>query len=153
MNTANLDLKKGRVLINSGAIAINEKSAVVGSIEKLCSSPIQKDEGRTQYRLSRKVSVCGKSAEGVIEVREGRVYAVTFLFDLIEFFESSILESKIIKACEKSLDINFISNHPSEAFLDCCEWGQVIFFYDVKQGDLSLDIRFQYSSTEHSSKK
>lgn len=80
------------------------------------------------------------------------MYSVTFLFDLIEFFESSVLESKILKACEKSLNISFISDHPSTAFFDSCDWGQVTFFYDAKQGDLSLEITFQRSSNEPSLK-
>jgi hypothetical protein len=129
-------------------MGIGEKSALLGSIAKLCSPPIQTDERRTQYRLLRKVNIFGKSADGVIEVKEGRVCAVTFLFDLIEFFESSVLESKILKACEKSLNIKFASSHPSMASLNSCEWGQVTFLYDAKQGDLSLGIIFQHDSNE-----
>ncbi|WP_157201947.1 hypothetical protein [Massilia sp. Root335] len=150
MHIAKLDLKQGRILIDSAAMGINEKSAPLGSIEKLCSPPIQTDEKRTQYRLLKKVSIFGKSADGVIEVEEGRVFAVTFLFDLIEFFESSVLESKVLKACETSLNINFASSHPSMASLNSCEWAQVTFLYDAKQGDLSLDITFRHGSTETS---
>jgi hypothetical protein len=135
-------------LVDSAPIAVDEKGVLAGSIAKLCSPPIQTDEGRTQYHLLRKVSIFGKSADCVIEVGEGRVYAVTFLFDLIEFFEFSVLESKVLKACERSLNAKFISNHPSTAFLDSCEWGQVAFFYDAKQGDLSLDIMFHRSENE-----
>jgi hypothetical protein len=152
MHIVKLDLKRGSASIDSAPIAVDEKGVLAGSIAKLCSPPIQTDEGRTQYRLLRKASVCGKSADGVIEVGEGRVCAVTFLFDLIEFFESSVLESKVLKACDKSLNLNLISNHPSTAFLDSCEWGQAIFFYDPKQGDLSLDVTFQRSSNEPSLK-
>lgn len=123
MHAVKLDLKHGLVFVDSAPIAVDEQGVLAGPIAKLCSPPIQTDEGRTQYRLSRKTSVCGKSADGVIEVGEGRVSAVTFLFDLIEFFESSVLESKVLKACEKSLNLNFISNHSSTAFLDSCEWG------------------------------
>ena len=150
MHIAKLDLKQGRVLIDSTAMGVDEKRVLLGSIAKLCSPPIQTDKGRTQYRLLRKVSIFGKSADGVIEVEEGRVCAVTFLFDLIEFFESSVLESKVLKACAKSLNIDFASSHPSMASLNSCEWGQVIFLYDAKQGDLSLDITFRHDSTETS---
>jgi hypothetical protein len=150
MHIAKLDLIQGRVLIDSAAMGVAERSDLLGSIAKLCSPPIQKDDGRTQYRLLRKVSIFGKSADGVIEVEKGRVCAVTFLFDLIEFFESSVLESKVLKACEKSLNINFASSHPSMASLNCCKWGQVTFLYDAKQGDLSLDITFRHGSTETS---
>jgi hypothetical protein len=152
MHIIKFDLARGSASIDSTPIAIDEKGVLAGSIAKLCSPPIQTDEGRTQYRLLRKASVCGKSADGVIEVGEGRVCAVTFLFDVIEFFDSSILESKALKACEKSLNLNFISNHPNTAFLDSCEWGRAIFFYDPKQGDLRLDITFQDSSNDPSLK-
>lgn len=118
MHIIKFDLKSGLASVDSAPIVVDEKGVLADSIEKLCSPPTQADEGRTQYRLLRKASVCGKSADGVIEVGEGRVCAVTLLFDLIEFFESSVLESKVLKACEKSLNLNFISNHPSTAFLD-----------------------------------
>jgi hypothetical protein len=142
MYTIKLDLKNGFVLVDSLPLAVDEKGILVGSIKKLCLPPTQTDKGRQQYQLLKKVSVYGKSACGVIEIGEGRVCAITFLFDLIEFFESSILESKVLKACQNALNLNFISNHPSTAFLDHCEWGKVMFFYDAKQGDLSLDITF-----------
>lgn len=143
MNTVKFDTKQHLILIDLVPIAVDEKGVLAGSIAKLCTRPIQTDEGRTQYRFSRKISVCGNSADGVIEVEGGKIWAVTFLFDLIEFFESSVLESKILKACEKALNLVFTSSHPSTAFLPPGEWGQVEFFYDAKQGDLSLDITFQ----------
>jgi hypothetical protein len=148
MHTVKLDLKHGLVLVDSSPLAVDEKGVLAGPIAKLCSPPIQTDEGRTQYRLLGKASVFGKSADGVIEVGEGRVCVVTFLFDLIEFFESSILESKILKACEKSLNLTFVSNHPSEAIFASSEWGRAIFFYDAKQGDLSLNINFEHRQNE-----
>ncbi|WP_413671986.1 hypothetical protein ACEN9H_21360 [Massilia cellulosiltytica] len=148
MHTIKLDLKQGSVSVDSALIVVDGKGVLAESIAKICSPPVQTDEGRTQYRLLRKTSVCGKSADSVIEVGEGRVCAVTFLFDFIEFFASSVLESKALKACEKSLNLHFISNHPSTACLASCEWGQAIFFYDAKQGDLSLEITFQRSSNK-----
>lgn len=128
MHIIKLDLKHGSISVDTAPIAVDEKGVLAGSIEKICSPPIQTDDGRTLYRLLRKTSVCGKSTGGAIEVGEGRVCAVTFLFDLIEFFDSSVLESKILKACEKSLNIRFISDHPSTAFFDSCDWGQATFF-------------------------
>jgi hypothetical protein len=121
MNIIKLDLNHGSVSVDSELIKVDEKGFLAGSIAKACLPPIQTREGRTQYRLKRKVSVCGQAAEGVIEIREGRVCAITFSFNLIEFLETSVLESKVLKACEKSLNIKFMSNHPSTAFLDTCE--------------------------------
>src|SRR5579875_3121659 len=123
MHIIKLDLKHGLASIDSVAVEVDENGILVGPIAKLCSPPAHTIHGRTRYRLSTKVSVCGQSADGVIEVGEGRAFSLTFLFDLIEFFTSSILESKIIKACERSLNLRFVSNHPSTAFLDSCEWG------------------------------
>ncbi|MDY0964328.1 hypothetical protein [Massilia sp. CFBP9026] len=143
MHTAKLDLKHGLISLNLTPIAVDEKGALTESIARLCSPPTRTDEGQTQYRSLKKISIFGRSADIVIEVDTGVVCAITFLFDLIEFFESSVLESKILKACEKSLNVKFISDHPSSAFLEPCEWGQAIFFYDAKQGDLSFDITFE----------
>jgi hypothetical protein len=152
MHIIKLDLEHGSVSVDSAPIKVDENGVLAGSIAKLCSPPIRTDEGRARYRLLRKSSVCGKSADCVIDVGEGSVCAVTFLFDLIEFFESSILESKVLKACEKFFNSKFITSHPSTAFLGSCEWGQAIFFYDAKQGDLSLEITFQRNLTEPSLK-
>lgn len=143
MHIIKLDLKHGLASINSAAVEVDEKGILVGSIAKLSSPPIHTNQERTRYHIIGKVSVCGQSANCVIEVEDGTKLSITFLFDLIEFFESSILESKVIKACEKALNLKFISNHPSNAFLDQCEWGNAVFFYDAKQGDLSLEIKFK----------
>lgn len=143
MNIFKLDLKRGLILVNSTPIATEGNGELVGPILKLCWPAIIIDDVKIQYRLLGKSSIFGESADCTIEIIKGELYAVTFLFDLIEFFESSILESKIIKLCEKSLDQNFLSDHPSTAFLNHCEWGRVRFFYDVKQGDLSLNIIYR----------
>lgn len=152
MHTAKLNLKHGLISINSTPIAADEKGALTESIARLCSPPTRTDEGQTQYRSLKKISIFGRSADIVIKVDNGVVCAITFLFDFIEFFESSVLESKILKACEKSLNVKFISDHPSTAFLEPCEWGHAIFFYDAKQGDISLDITFQRSSGKPTSR-
>jgi hypothetical protein len=128
MHVVKLDFEHGLISVDSALIAADENGVLADSIAKLCSRPIQIDEERTQYRLLKKANVCGKSADSVIECRKGKVFAVTFLFDLIEFFESTILESKTLKACENSSNLNFISNHPSNVFLDSCEWGSPHFF-------------------------
>ena len=148
MSTIKLDFENGLVFVDSTLVAVDEKGVLARSIAKLCSPPIQIGEGRTRYRLARKITVCGKSADCVIEVAEGKLFVITFLFDFIEFFESTVLESKVLKACEKTLGLNFISTHPSTAFLDCRDWGRVSFFYDAKQGDLSLEIAFKHNSSE-----
>ena len=144
MHIIKLDLKHGSASVDSAPIEVDENGVLVGSIAKLCSPPTHTNHGRARYHLLRKVSVCGQSADGLIEIGEGRTFSLTFLFDLIEFLTSSILESKVVKACEKSSNVNFISNHPSTAFLPSCRWGGAEFFYDGKQGDLSLEIRFEH---------
>jgi hypothetical protein len=148
MNIIKLDFRHGSAWVDLEIIAFDEKGVLTRSITKLCSPAVLTDKGRTQYRLLGKASVCGKSADCVIEVGEEIIYTLTFSFDLIEFFESSILESKVIKACEKSLNVNFASDHPSTAFLAPCKWGRATFFYDAKQGDLSLEITFKCNSNK-----
>lgn len=153
MHIVKLDLKQGSASIDSAAIDVDENGVLVNSIATLCSPPFRTNQGITRYRLLRKVSVFGKSANGVIDVGEGRTFSLTLLFDFIEFFKSSILESKVLKACEKSLNLKFMSTHPSTAFLDSCGWGSAIFSYDWKQGDLSLEIRFEHRSNERNQRQ
>lgn len=142
MHIAKIDFQRGAAILDSQPIEVDENGVLLASIAKLCSHPVPINHRRTRYQLLRKVSVCGKTADSVIEVEEGGKFSMTFLFDLIEFLESNILESKVIKACEKSWNLKFMSDHPSTAFLDSCEWGSAVFFYDAKQGDLSLEIKF-----------
>lgn len=59
MHIAKLDLEQGRFFIDSAAIGVDKKSALLGSIEKLCSLPTQTAEGRTQYRLLEKSVFAG----------------------------------------------------------------------------------------------
>jgi hypothetical protein len=139
MFTIKLNLKQGLILVNSAPLMVDDTGVLNESIANICAPPIESNEGSTQYRLTGKAVVCGGSVDCLIRVSEGRVSAITFLFDLIEFFESSILESKILKSCEKSSEVKFMSDHPSTAFLDC-DWGRAVFSYDARQGDLSLDI-------------
>ena len=146
MHIVKLDAKNGSVSIDSLPIQVDENGILASSIIKLCSLPLKPSKEQLQYRLLRKTSVCGQSADCVIEVGHGGIYSVTFLFDLIEFFESNILESKILKTCERYLKSKFISNHSSSAILNFCEAGNAIALYDAKQGDLSLEIRFERKS-------
>lgn len=138
-----VDLNRGSVSIGSIPVEIGVDGVLVSSIAKLCATPTQKNRGYTCYRLLKKISVCGHPADGVIEVEEQREISVIFLFDLVEFFDSSILESKILRSCEKSWKLQFKSNHPGTAILDSCEWDEAIFSYDAKQGDLSLEIKLK----------
>jgi hypothetical protein len=142
MNFVKLDLKNGLIFLDSAPIVVDDKGALADSIAKLCSPPAHTNSGLLRYHLLRKVSVCGKGADCVIEVDEKRLNTITFLFEFIEFFESNVLESKVLRACEKSLNVTFLSNHPTTAISGPYEWGQAQFFYDAKQGDLSLEIIF-----------
>lgn len=143
MHNIKLDLNNGSAYVDSIPVSVREKGILIDSIAKQCSPPIHTPQGRIRYHILGKVSVCGQLADSVIETGDGMAFSVTFLFDLSEFFKSSVLESKIIKIFEKSFNVKFISSHPSTAFLDSCKWGSANFFYDAKQGDLSLEIRFE----------
>ncbi|MEW7848898.1 hypothetical protein AB2N08_09380 [Massilia aurea] len=140
MYIAKLDFKRGSTFIDSTSVELDDNGVLIDSIAKKCSPPTNLNYERSRYHLLGKVSVFGQSASCVIEVGEGRILRINFLFDLIEFFESSILESAIVKAYENSLSLKFLCDHPSTAYLDVCEWGSATFFYDAKPGDLSLDV-------------
>ena len=141
MLLVSLHLKDCGIFIDSRPIIFGGKF-FPNTIENLCSTKIHQDKFRVRYKFLQKFNICGNSADGVIDIEEDCSIVFTFLFDLIEFFNYSIIESKIVKKCESFLGVKFISNHPSSASLDSCDWGHVTFFYDAKQGDLSLEIKF-----------
>jgi len=136
-----LDLKDCSIFVDSQPIIFGKKF-FPNAFENLCLTQIHEDKFRTRYKILQKFNICGNSAAGVIDIEEDSSIFFTFLFDLIEFFDCNILESKIVKKCQSFWGAKFISNHPSSASLDSCDWGHVMFFYDAKQGDLSLEIRF-----------
>ena len=140
MHIVSLDFTNGTVSVDSAIIEVDGTNVLARSIARLCSPPLHTDQGLIRYRLLEKASVGGKAADAMIEVGKKNTLILTFLFDFIEFFETGVLESKILKACEKSSGVKFVTHHPSIAYLEPCEWGSVLFSYDAKQGDLCLQI-------------
>ncbi len=141
MHIIKIDCNNGIISIDSVPLTVGNNGTLGRAIVSLCSAPIHMGEKHTRYRLADKASILGNSADVVIDICERRCTAI-FLFDFVEFFQTSILESKILRTLKKSLKTKFLSNHPSTAILDC-EWGQARFIYDPKLGDLSLEISFE----------
>jgi len=148
MFNVTIDPKNCLISIDSVPIAFNKDGVLAKSAGKFFAPPIISEEGQMQYRLQKKANISGNSADVIVETADGRLHSVTFLFDFIEFFQFSILESKVLKKLEKSLGVKFISEHPSTAVSHFCDSGTARFFYDAKQGDLSLEITLQPTSDE-----
>ena len=102
----------------------------------MCTHGEPTRDGATRYRLSNQVSVHGFAAECALDVSHGRLRSIGF--QRIEFFDRSILESKIIKTMEKKCGLSFLSRHAAAAVLPARPWGKAEFACDPKQGDLSL---------------
>jgi len=66
------------------------------AIENRCSAPIQQDNFRIRYKFLQKINIFGNLADGLIDFEKDRWVSFIFLFDLVEFFDLSILESRII---------------------------------------------------------
>lgn len=96
----------------------------------------------TRYRLARPVSFCGFVAECVADVGGGQLACVALHFDLIQFFDRTVLESKILTAVERKSGLRASSVHPTSARLEPCLWGSAEFSYDPRQGDLSLLLTY-----------
>jgi len=95
-----LDLKDCAIFIDSRPIIFG-KNFFPNTFENLCLTQIHQDKFRTRYKSLQKFNICGNSADGVIDIEEDSSIFFTFLFDLIEFFDCSILESKIVKKMRK----------------------------------------------------
>jgi len=69
------------------------------------------------------------------------------LFEKSDFFYDNLLKSKILKRFKKKYvltDDNFIVEHPTKVSLkkEKHKWGEIIFSYDSRQGDISMILYF-----------
>ena len=100
MLLVSLHLKDCRIFIDSRPIIFGKKFSP-NAVENLCSTKIHQDKFRIRYKFLQKFTICGNSADGVVDVEEDCSIVFTFLFDLIEFFDCSIPQSKIVKKMQK----------------------------------------------------
>lgn len=117
MHVIHIDLRVGKVEVDSLPITVNENGEFNFELNKL-NSEIFEFEDRGRYSLIDRVSLYGYTAKVIIEIATGKLASMTLLFDLNKFFKSSLLESKIIEACERSSKVKFVSNYPSFAVLE-----------------------------------
>lgn len=137
-----IDWHNGSVSLEHLAITLDSNGGLDSAVQAICLRPELLSSGVTRYRLARKVSVCGFVADCVIDILQGKLSCIALLFDVIQFFDQTILESKVVKAIEKKSGLHAVSAHPSSACLDPCPWGKAEFSYDPRQGDLSLVLSF-----------
>lgn len=138
-----IDWSAGVVYAGPSAIQLDSSGALSPAVASLCRPPETTLQGKARYRFSRKVSLLGRAADCVVDVARGKVDRVTLLFELIEFFDASVMESKIVKAVEADANARFANPHPAVAVLESLPWGEARFSYDPKQGDLSLSLQFR----------
>lgn len=75
------------------------------------------------------------------------INTIHILFEKPEFFDDNLLKSKILKRFMKKYTLNdedFIVEHPTKIILkneNHC-WGEIIFSYDPRQGDISMSLCF-----------
>lgn len=72
-------------------------------------------------------------------------FKIYILFNTPEFFDSNLLKSKILTRFKRKYnfsDQDFIVEHPALVILkpEKSEWNKVVFTYDPKQGDISLEL-------------
>lgn len=132
----------------SGAVSVDQVQVALGgggllSPARTFAKPIEVPSlGLTRYRSTQKANVCGFVADLVVDVEGPKLISIALLFELIVFFDRTILESRIVKAIEKKSGLRAISSHPATARLEPCPWGSAEFSYDPRQGDLSLLLRY-----------
>ena len=137
-----IDWEGGFVRVADKLLTTDGAGTLSPDILRMCAHGELTRDGVTRYCLSNAVSVHGFAAECVLDVSHGRLRSMGLLFQHMEFFDRSILESKIIKAMEKNCGLSFLSRHPAAAVLPARPWGKAEFAYDPKQGDLALILVF-----------
>jgi hypothetical protein len=129
----------------TGTVSVDQLPVVLGSDGRSLSparafaTPVDvMSSGIARYRSAQKANICGFAADLVTDVKDKKLVSIALLFDLIQFFDRSILESKILRAIEKKSGLRTNSSHPATARLEQCHWGSAEFSFDPRQGDLSL---------------
>jgi hypothetical protein len=136
------DFSDGSVFIESQKIDVYslEKSSFPVSESRPISNSLKGNEKEWHFNQT----FTTLSAKGSLVVRgtKEKISSICFLFNEINFFERSILESKIIQRFEKKYSINVVISHPSRAEIGSFYWGEACFLYDPRQGDINLCITY-----------
>ncbi|MCU6432910.1 hypothetical protein LPB67_03855 [Undibacterium sp. Jales W-56] len=136
------DFSDGSVFIESQKINVDSlgKSSFPVSESRSISNSMKGNE--KEWHFNQAFTTLSTTGSLVVRGTQEKISSICFLFDEINFFESSILESKIIKRFENKYDIKVISSHPSIAEIGSFYWGKAWFSYDPKQGDINLCITY-----------
>jgi hypothetical protein len=141
-SSISIDWQNGAVSVDQVPITLDGGGTSLSPVRTFAKPGKVLPSGITRYRSAQKASVCGFVADIVVDVKDGALVSIALLFELIEFFDRSILESKILKAIEKKSGLRANSSHPAVALLEPCPWGKAEFSYDPRQGDLSLLLQY-----------
>lgn len=134
---------------SDGSVFIESQKIDVDSLGKL-SSPVFESrqilnslkENVREWHCNRTFTTLSATGSLVVTSGQNNISSICFLFNEINFFERSILESKIIQRFEKKYSINVVSSHPSRAEIGSFYWGGACFLYDPRQGDINLCITY-----------
>lgn len=134
---------------SDGSVFIESQKIDVGSFGKL-SFPASKSRpisnslkgNEKEWHFNRTFTTLSATGSLVVRGTPEKISSICFLFDEINFFGNSILESKIIKRFEKKYDIKVVSSHPSIAEIGPFYWGKAWFSYDPRQGDINLCLTY-----------
>lgn len=132
------DLSSGAILVDGSVLRLDSDGGLNDPMRDMAFELKVTPDGSREWRFAEKCTTLNSHASMVIQANAMGIRSVSFLFDDIIFFSNSVLESKIIKRFDKKYNLTVTSSSRTVAVAGPFEWGAVRFFYDHKQGDLSL---------------
>jgi hypothetical protein len=132
------DFSSGDVLIEKVKISIDISCQILPNLNGGFMALEKPDKVEGRYQSKRKFTTLSAEASIVIDVAARKIASVCILFDEVNFFEKSILESIIIKRFEKKYGISVKSHSPTVGEIGNFSWGSASFLYHHRLGDFSL---------------
>ena len=132
------DFSSGDVLIEKVRISIDTSCEILPNLNGGFMALDEPDKIKRSFQSRQKFTTLSAEASLVVDVTAGKIASICILFDEINFFEKSILESKIIRRFEKKYGISVKIRSPSVGEIGNFAWGSAAFWYHHRLGDLSL---------------
>jgi hypothetical protein len=112
-----IDWECGSASINGRPIELDSQNQIAPPLKGLFSSGTRTLSGKTRFRSVKEGNYLGFATDVSVDVEGKRIEAIALLFRRIEFFEASILESKIVQAVQQDSGRDWVSDHPAKANL------------------------------------
>ena len=138
----NFDFLKGSIYVDGLKLELDDGGIPSQPLGRVALEPEEFPENVRQWGFSEKAYVAGHAGSLVLRTLANKLVAACVQFEEINFFNRSILESKIIKRFEEEYKISVSGSRGVIGEIGTFAWGNAYFSYDPRQGDLNLCLNY-----------